>query len=78
MPDNKYTGLIILMTLEEVLFVKELVPKNIIAQGNITVQFDSSSATTGGFVFKDSTGFTILRIDSSGNIHMRGDVLKDL
>lgn len=66
------------MALEEVLFVKELIPKKIVAQGNITVQFDTSEATTGGWVFNDSTGFAILRIDSSGNIHMRGDVIKDL
>jgi len=66
------------MTLEDVLFVKELVPKNIIAQGNITVQFDTSEATTGGWVFKDSDGFTVARIDSSGNLHMRGNVIKDL
>ena len=66
------------MTLEDVLFVKELVPKIIRGQGDIEVFLSTSEATTGGWIFKDSTGFTILRIDSSGNIHMRGDVIKDL
>lgn len=66
------------MTLEDVLFVKELVPKLIRAQGNVTFQFDTSEATTGGFLFKDSLGFTTARLDSSGNLHMRGDVIKDL
>jgi len=66
------------MTLEQVLIVRELVPKKIIAQGNIEFILDTSEQTTGGILFKDSTGFTIARIDSSGNLHMRGDVIRDL
>jgi len=66
------------MALEEVLFVRELIPKTIRAQGNITIVLDTQNQTTGGVVIKDSVGFTVARIDSSGNFHMKGNVLKDL
>ena len=53
-------------------------PKTIRAQGDIEIILSTSLTTTGGLLIKDSTGFTVARIDSSGNVHMRGDVLKDL
>ena len=66
------------MGLEDVLFVKELVPQTIRSQGGITVTLEASQTTAGGWTFKDSDGFAVARIDPNGNLHMRGDILKDL
>ncbi len=79
MPNYKYSGLNhSTMTLEEVLFVKELVPNIIRSQGGITIWLESSETTIGGISIKDSVGFTVGRIDPNGNFHMRGDIIKDL
>ena len=66
------------MPSEQVLVVNELVAKKIILQGDLEFVINTERQTSGGIVFKDSVGFTIARIDSSGNLHIRGNVLKDL
>jgi hypothetical protein len=58
------------MTVEKVLTVGELHVKEFVIDGH--------QSTTDGIAFKDDQGFTVARLDSSGNLHIRGGILTDL
>ena len=42
------------------------------------IRLQTSRGTTDGIPIIDSDGFTVARIDSTGNLHIRGSILKDL
>ena len=58
------------MPFEQEFTIKQLTVKEVILL--------DSEQDTNGFVIKDKTGFIIFRVSSNGNIHMKGDVFKDL
>ena len=64
------------MVQEDVMHVKELLP--LIIRGNFSIVLDDDLSDSGGLSIKDKVGFTMFRFSSNGNLHIRGDVKKDL
>lgn len=62
-------------TLDSVV-IRELIAKQI--RNDTEIVFSTHDGTTDGWTFKNDLLQTVARLDSSGNLHLIGDVLKDL